>query len=562
MSNPLAKAIGRFLVDVAWEAGREAMKPRAKATLPAAKAAPLAAQLLKELNATAEAKQPLHKSQFRPTAVKPAYADELHAMAFLSAKQDIRPGALSHGESAFLHAWREQEKMPSLPWGQLAGYADPIHPIHPIHPNTAAWTSHPGYEMLKGGVMSGMGTLLLLNTLSQPLPSGTPAAIFSFSILGAFVWTGVQEIRGIQWVSWGPSNAQIRTSGPASSLPSGPHLAANTPMTRELSEEEIAAIERLVEPLVALQQQHLRRGNYRFGSPSHAADLCAKWRKQEMTGRAARADWTQVGAQSEVEQAFLTALQPSGAHRGFIALRDESVKEAAEWGKAAAGKPTYKHAAAVTAAHATSEAKQRSTPAAAADAMGGSKLKWLLVGSIFRAPVVGAIRYAGTKMVAAKFFGSHLLGAALVAVCALAELDYAYFDPPDPNAPRPSVPLEPTPLPRVQLMREKHVPLPSTWTSHKGKSDDQLSAVAGNDMRCRRVDAGEQARLAIEHAMHTTAHAACVGKDGTGKTRRAKVISVERVENLSLWKQVCPTSARVCVCLSVLVHACVCAVQR
>ena len=94
------------------------------------------------------------------------------------------------------------------------------------------------------------------------------------------------------------------------------------------------------------------------------------------------------------------------------------------------------------------------------------------------------------------------------------------------------MPLEPTPLPRVQLLRERHVPVPSTWT--QWSLVDRLSSA---DVACHRVRASEEVRQVIEHALHATAHAACVGRDGTGRTRRARVVSVERVENLALWKQ-------------------------
>ena len=49
----------------------------------------------------------------------------------------------------------------------------------------------------------------------------------------------------------------------------------------------------------------------------------------------------------------------------------------------------------------------------------------------------------------------------------------------------------------------------------------------------------ERLRRAIEEGMHKTAHQGCVGRDGTGKTKRAKVVKVERVENLALWKAYC-----------------------
>ena len=163
-----------------------------------------------------------------------------------------------------------------------------------------------------------------------------------------------------------------------------------------------------------------------------------------------------------------------------------------------------------------------------------SRLGWVLVGSLFRAPIVGGLRVVGAKMASSTFFGSQLLGAALVALCAIAELDSDYFNPPDPNAPRPDVPLEPTPLPHVQLLRERYVPIPSSWRA--ASLVDKVTA-SHADTRCRRVPADESVRLTIERAMHATAHAQCVGVDGTGNTRRAKVLSVERVENLPLWKQ-------------------------
>ena len=167
-----------------------------------------------------------------------------------------------------------------------------------------------------------------------------------------------------------------------------------------------------------------------------------------------------------------------------------------------------------------------------------SRASWLLLGSVLRAPVVGGLRFIGTKMAASSFFGSQLMGGVVVAICAIAELDSEYFNPPDPNAPRPQVPLEPTPLPRVQLLRERYVPIPSSWRA--ATLSDKLSAgphLYNADTRCRRVAADESVRLQIERAMHNTAHASCMGLDGTGNTRRAKVLSVERVENLPLWKQ-------------------------
>ena len=40
-------------------------------------------------------------------------------------------------------------------------------------------------------------------------------------------------------------------------------------------------------------------------------------------------------------------------------------------------------------------------------------------------------------------------------------------------------------------------------------------------------------------AMHKTSHPNCKGKDGIGLTAGCKVLRVERIENMLLWKQYC-----------------------
>ena len=300
-----------------------------------------------------------------------------------------------------------------------------------------------------------------------------------------------------------------------------------------------------------------QEGTYRFGSPTHAAAVLASLPQDRLLA---------------VEHEFLAAFEKAK----FEQLRLASVEEATRIlekecaaGAAGAGAATKVGTGASRAAAAASTAKAAIDPtkatmktvgsAAAAAAASGSgkaaaaaaaanaaakgapthspfasRVGWLLVGSIFRAPVVGFARAAGTKMAASSAFGK-VIGGLIVAICAFAELDSEYFNPADPNAPRPDVPLEPTPLPRVQLLRERYVPIPSSWRA--ASLADKLSAGPHADTSCRRVAVDEPVRLAIERAMHGTAHTTCLGIDGTGNTRRAKVLSVERVENLPLWKQ-------------------------
>ena len=45
--------------------------------------------------------------------------------------------------------------------------------------------------------------------------------------------------------------------------------------------------------------------------------------------------------------------------------------------------------------------------------------------------------------------------------------------------------------------------------------------------------------LVRAQAMHKTSHPNCKGKDGIGLTAGCKVLRVERIENMLLWKQYC-----------------------
>ena len=161
---------------------------------------------------------------------------------------------------------------------------------------------------------------------------------------------------------------------------------------------------------------------HRFGSPSHAAAVL---------------EHVPIDMRTTAEADFLRVLEI--VRFGALARASADAVAAAsaiEPGSAADLK-------------AVADAKAAGAPAEGTRRIGGgnaSRVGWLLAGSVLRVPVVGALRVVGTKMVAAKLFGSHLLGAALVAVCALAEMDFEYFNPPDPKAPRPcGARLDPTP---------------------------------------------------------------------------------------------------------------------
>ena len=158
-----------------------------------------------------------------------------------------------------------------------------------------------------------------------------------------------------------------------------------------------------------------------------------------------------------------------------------------------------------------------------------SRLKWLLLGSFARAPVIYGLKYVGTNMAAStSFFVLRMLGSAILFICSVAELNFEGPDADDdPNdTTTPTVPLEPTPLPRVQLRQESAIPIPTSW-KHRGASD----------VTCHLVPAEPFVVSAIEAGLRATAHDNCVGRDGTGKTKRAKVLSVHRIENRMLWKQ-------------------------
>ena len=87
----------------------------------------------------------------------------------------------------------------------------------------------------------------------------------------------------------------------------------------------------------------------------------------------------------------------------------------------------------------------------------------------------------------------------------------------------PSPPLEPKPLPQSAAEAEGSIPLPRAWR-HRDFTD----------VRCHRVDisSDESLRRALEDELNAAAHGSCLA-DGAAVFI---VASVERVENLALWK--------------------------
>ena len=193
----------------------------------------------------------------------------------------------------------------------------------------------------------------------------------------------------------------------------------------------------------------------------------------------------------------------------------------AEISKASAAKAAAVEAATARAATASTAT---STAAIASSAKPYRVVMWV-TGALMKGPAVSALKFAGTRLL----LGSgpfKLAGWTLVGLCAIADLNWEYFLDDGSDDSRPEVPLEPTPLPRVQVVRESKLPIPKSWELRPA-----------GDVAPHLVKASEEMRRAIEAGLHATAHDHCVGRDGTGQTRRAKVVSVHRIENLALWKQ-------------------------
>jgi hypothetical protein len=149
-----------------------------------------------------------------------------------------------------------------------------------------------------------------------------------------------------------------------------------------------------------------------------------------------------------------------------------------------------------------------------------------VIGAMMRTPIIGGVRIVGTTLTQGSGMAKSL-GALLIFLCSVAEFRFDGRDHAD-ESPKPDGPLEPQPLPHVQTVRERTIPLPKRW---------ECSRAFMHDVLCHRFLEGERLRKAIENGLHETAHSSCVGRDGSGKTRRAKVVRLERVEKLALWKQ-------------------------
>ena len=185
------------------------------------------------------------------------------------------------------------------------------------------------------------------------------------------------------------------------------------------------------------------------------------------------------------------------------------------------------------------------------------RLKWVLIGAFAHKGILGAFRLvAGALLMSGspplRVIGS-LLAFLVGAGVAVDSLDGS----------KPEPPLAPTPLPPGVAKQEASIPVPNAWKTtnlydvgchrivlydEKGVGDGKwrkgertLVLDGKGDVKVAptrvAIDAkADELRRGVEHALHETAHSHCVGRDGTGRTRRARVVRLERVENMALWK--------------------------
>lgn len=86
---------------------------------------------------------------------------------------------------------------------------------------------------------------------------------------------------------------------------------------------------------------------------------------------------------------------------------------------------------------------------------------------------------------------------------------------------------EPAPLPDgVARVNEEVIPIPLFWETRDV-----------HDVRVRKIPVPDSLRRHVEHVMQNTSHPNCKGRDGSGYTKQASVVKVERIENMALWKQ-------------------------
>ena len=122
----------------------------------------------------------------------------------------------------------------------------------------------------------------------------------------------------------------------------------------------------------------------------------------------------------------------------------------------------------------------------------------------------------------------------------------------------------PVKLPASHLAKENLIPIPKEWKESSTR-DGKCHRVDVSNTHLRRSIERVRADLSADHgqalyrpppgvthqtsegwllharvqAMHKTSHHNCKGRDGIGLTAGCKVLRVERIENMLLWKQYC-----------------------
>ena len=148
-----------------------------------------------------------------------------------------------------------------------------------------------------------------------------------------------------------------------------------------------------------------------------------------------------------------------------------------------------------------------------------TRAKWLLIGVVAQRPIYAALHVCARLLVQGPG-GAKLAGSALAFLLGVTVYEASL------DGSTPSEPLPPTPLPPTAVLVERQIPMPKAWGTRPR-----------TDVSVHLVPTSEAVRREVEAALRATAHTSCVGRDGSGNTRHATVLRVERIENLGLWKQ-------------------------
>ena len=154
---------------------------------------------------------------------------------------------------------------------------------------------------------------------------------------------------------------------------------------------------------------------------------------------------------------------------------------------------------------------------------GFSKAFSFLAGILLRAPGVAVLRFIALRFASGPP-ALKAVGAFILAVLGITAAGEERLPAPLP------VPELPT---GVQVQKEREIPIPRDWQIQSA-GDVRMRRVELNHypLRCREGYVDKY----LERVMHDTSHNKCVGVDGTGLTKSARVLKVERIENMRLWK--------------------------